>query len=75
MIVSTPFALAFSVDSPKEQFSKAIDPHDIRCKSSLELVFKKTTFEPVCVKSTSIQKLIERGWALDHDPQHMDMMK
>ena len=75
LIVSVPFASAYSIGSPKEQFSKGIDPHGVQCKENHELVFKKTTFEPACVKSTTIQKLIERGWASDHDPNHMDMMK
>ena len=75
LIISIPLASGYSVNSPKEQFSKGIDPHDVQCKPDRELIFKKTNFEPTCVKSTSIQKLIERGWASDHDPHHMDMMK
>ena len=75
LIISIPIASGYSRDSPKEQFSKGIDPHDVQCKPDRELVFKKTTFEPVCVKSTSIQRLIERGWASEHDPHHMDLMK
>lgn len=75
LIVAIPFASGYSADSPKEQFSKGIDPHDVQCKPGHELVFKKTTFHPACVKSENIQKLIERGWATDHDPHHMDMKK
>ena len=75
LIILIPFASGYSLDSPKEQFSKGIDPHDVQCKPDYELIFKKTTFEPACVKSTSIQKLVERGWASEHDPRHMDMMK
>ena len=73
--VSIPLALGYSADSPKEQFSKGIDPHDVICKENYELIFKKTDFSPTCVKSTSVERLIERGWASDHDPYHMDMMK
>ena len=74
LIFSIPIVSGYSLDSPKEQFSKGIDPHDVQCKPGYELIFKKTTFEPACVKSTSVQKLIERGWASDHDPYHMDLM-
>ena len=71
---SVPLASCYSIDSPKEQFSKGIDPHDVKCKENFELIFKNTDFSPACVKSSSVQKLIERGWASDHDPHHMDMM-
>lgn len=75
MTISIPLASGYFIDSPKEQFSKGIDPHDVKCKENYELVFKNTDFSPACVKSTSVHKLIERGWASDHDPYHMDMMK
>ena len=75
MIFSIPFASGYSPDSPKEQFSKGIDPHKVKCNENFELVFKKSNFSPACVKPSSVQKLIERGWASDHDPHHMNMMK
>ena len=75
MIISIPFASGYSLGSPGEQFSKGIDPHQVECRENFHLVFKSTDFTPACVKSTSVQKLIERGWASDHDPVHMDMMK
>lgn len=70
MIISFPSASGYSMDSPKEQFSKGIDPHDVKCKEGFELVFKNTDFSPACVKSASVHELIERGWASDHDPYH-----
>ena len=75
MIISSPFASGYFTDSPKAQFSKGIDPHEVECKENLQLVFKITDFSPACVKSTSVEKLIERGWASDHDPHHMNIMK
>ena len=70
-VISVPFASGYSGDSPREQFSKGIDPHDVKCKENFEIVFKNSDFSPACVKSTSVQKLIERNWASDHDPYHM----
>ena len=75
MIFSIPFVSGYSIGSPAEQFSKGIDPHKVECKENYNLVFKNVDFTPACVKSTSVHKLIERGWATDHDPNHMDMMK
>ena len=36
----------------------------IRCNQGLELIFKSNDNSPACVKSSSIEKLIERGWAI-----------
>ena len=49
--------------SPKLQMSFNIDPQEVICKADYELIFKKTTFQPACVKASTVQKLIERGWA------------
>jgi hypothetical protein len=63
-----------SLPSPLKQFSKEIDPHEVQCNEGFSLVFKKTNFNPACVKPSSVQKLVERGWASDHSPeQHMKM--
>ncbi len=59
--------------SPKLQMNYSLDPHDVVCKADYELIFKSTNFQPACVKPSSVEKLIKRGWASGHDPQHMDM--
>jgi YVTN family beta-propeller protein len=56
--------------SPLKQSSSGLDPHNVKCNEGLELVFKNSNFQPSCVKPSSIQKLIERGWATDHTPKH-----
>ena len=56
--------------SPLKQISSGIDPHNVMCKEGLELIFKKSNFYPACVKPSSIEKLIERGWASEHNPHH-----
>lgn len=48
---------------PKHQ-ARFIDIDDMSCKEGYELVLKSTTKEPSCVKSSSTEKLLERGWAI-----------
>ena len=56
--------------SPKKQMATGIDPHNVMCKEGLELIFKSSNFQPACVKPSSVEKLIERGWADKHNPNH-----
>jgi len=58
-----------SLSSPKHQIKNGVDPHDIQCKEGLTLIFKKS-WSPACVKISSVQKLVELGWASSHDPHH-----
>ena len=60
--------------SPLKQFSKGIDPHEVVCIDGFSLVFKNSNFSPACVKPSSVSKLIERGWASDHNPEQHQMM-
>lgn len=48
--------------SPLKQFNSGIPIDKIQCKEGLEFVIKSSDNTPACVKSTSIPKLIERGW-------------
>jgi len=45
------------------------DLHEIKCNEGLKLLFK-IDLSPACVKPDSWNKLIERGWGLDHIPVH-----
>ena len=47
--------------APKQQMSFGISATEVLCKDGLELVFKTAT-KAGCVKSTTLLKLIERGW-------------
>ena len=69
-VVSEEKIMGDSSLSPKKQMSKGIDPHNVMCKEGLELIFKNSNFQPACVKSSSVAKLIERGWASEHNPHH-----
>ena len=47
--------------APLKQIKQGVAPNEIQCKESMELVFK-ISGEPACVKSSSVEKLTERGW-------------
>jgi len=49
--------------SPKQQVKDGIAPEYIICKNDLQLIIKNSDNSPACVKPSSAQKLIERGWA------------
>lgn len=67
-MVSVPLAMGYVPDSPKSQYTDGMDPHDVVCYGPFELIFKASDFSPACVKSSSVSKLIERGWASEHEP-------
>ncbi len=48
---------------PKQQSDAGVLPENIICYNGLELIFKASDNSPACVKSTTVQKLIDRGWA------------
>ncbi|WP_299292356.1 hypothetical protein [Nitrosopumilus sp.] len=47
--------------APHKQIKQGVAPTEIQCKESMELVFK-ISGEPACVKSSSVEKLTQRGW-------------
>jgi hypothetical protein len=47
--------------APLKQINDGVEPKNIQCKESLELIFKSSG-EPACVKTSSVQKLISWGW-------------
>jgi hypothetical protein len=47
---------------PLKQIKEGVEPDNIQCKASMELIFK-VSGEPACVKTSSVQKLISWGWA------------
>ncbi len=52
-----------SVQPPLKQIENGVEPEKVSCKEGLELVFKTSDNSPACVKSKSVAKLVERGWA------------
>jgi len=53
--------------SPLKQLQSGILPQNVSCKEGLELFFKTSSFRPVCVKSESMAKLVERGYFSNSD--------
>jgi hypothetical protein len=51
------------IPPPKQQIKNNIEPTDISCKTDLVLIFKASDNSPACVKPSTVQKLLERGWA------------
>ncbi|MCH6586615.1 MAG: hypothetical protein IH792_06285 [Thaumarchaeota archaeon] len=49
--------------SPLKQFNEGISLEKIRCKQGFELVLKTSNNHPACVKESSIDILVQRGWA------------
>ena len=52
---------------PLKQLQSGILPQNVSCKEGLELRFKINSLDPICVKSTSITKLVERGFFSNHN--------
>jgi hypothetical protein len=48
---------------PLKQFQSGISAKDVQCQSGFSLVLKASDGSPACVHSSSVQILIQRGWA------------
>lgn len=55
---------------PLKQIQDGTDPSDVTCTEGLELVMKFSNGQPACVKPSSVEKLIERGWAIHVLPDY-----
>lgn len=53
---------SIKVLSPKQQLKQGISPEEIICKEGLELIYKPNN-SPACVKPSTAEKLVNRGWA------------
>lgn len=62
--------MAKQLMSPHKQMKMGVDVHKIQCGSNYQLVFKSTNWSPSCVKSSSVSRLIEIGWASAHNTTH-----
>jgi len=51
-----------SAMSPRAQMLAGISASQVMCKEGLNLVFKATDGSPICVKASTVYKLIERSW-------------
>ena len=63
---STPTASTASPSqslSPLKQFKSGVTAKSVQCQSGFSLVLKAEDSSPACVHSSSVQILIQRGWA------------
>ncbi len=58
------------IDPPLKQVDAGIKPTSVVCSGNLELVLKQSNGQPACVKPTSVEKLIQRGWAIHVLPDY-----
>ncbi|MDE1770156.1 MAG: hypothetical protein KGI28_06350 [Thaumarchaeota archaeon] len=49
--------------SPLKQFQSGVAAKSVQCQSGFSLVLKAEDSSPACVHSSSVQILIQRGWA------------
>ena len=69
LVISLCISSAIAVDaaerlpSPYKQLSDGVTPDNIICVDGLVLVLKSSDGSPACVKSASVEKLIQREWA------------
>ena len=60
-----------TIVSPLKQYLDGIPIDKIVCSSDLQLIMKKTNGKPACVQPNSVEKLIERGWAVHVLPEYV----
>ena len=58
-VLVTPSMAETTILPPLKQYESVSDIHDIKCKPHLTLIFKDKSWDPVCVKPSSIEKLID----------------
>ena len=52
----------FTVMSPMAQMDHGTDANAVVCKEGLQLMIKSSNGSASCVKTTSVDRLVERGW-------------
>jgi len=62
IVTYTPEVLPI-LESPLKQLSSGIEANSVVCKKEYDLVFKAVDNSPACVKPSTAEKLIQRGWA------------
>jgi thiol-disulfide isomerase/thioredoxin len=55
------------IDSPLKQLERGVLSHDIKCGVGYTVVFKAHNNSPACVRPSSVQLLVKRGWVLGGD--------
>lgn len=55
---------------PLQQIAMGVEPANITCTEGLELILKQSNGLPACVKPTSYETLIQRGWGIHYLPDY-----
>jgi hypothetical protein len=50
------------IKSPKKQMNEGVEAGAVVCNEGLELIIKTSTGSAACIKSSSVETLIARGW-------------
>ncbi len=50
------------IKSPKKQMAEGVEASAVVCNEGLQLIIKTSTGSAACVKSSSVDALIARGW-------------
>jgi hypothetical protein len=53
--------------SPLKQITDGVAPENVTCTEGLVIVLKASDNSPACLKPTSAEKLIQRGWAIEKE--------
>lgn len=54
----------YYIESPLKQLQRGVLDTDVRCAQGFVLIFKTTDVSPACVKPSTEDKLVARGWAI-----------
>ncbi len=60
------------VSSPRVQTEEGVPPLAVVCNPGFQLVLKASDGSPACVVPSSIETLVERGWAQSQDWENHD---
>jgi carboxymethylenebutenolidase len=58
---------------PLKQLKQGTSSDNVKCTKYLQLVLKQSTGTPYCIKPFSVEKLIQRGWAIHVLPNYSDV--
>ena len=50
---------------PYKQIANGVLPENVTCTEGLEIILRSSNNMPVCVKPSSVEKLIDRGWTTE----------
>lgn len=57
--------------SPRHQIQSGVEPVNVTCTEGLQLILKKLDGMPACVQLSSVEPLINRGWAVHFLPDYI----